>query len=105
MPNLCITRGTSPTFTFILPNSYSTVSSAIITFAQRRIGYKVEKSLSHCTVSDGKLTLKLGQGETIAFKKGAAEMQIRLGFGGEAYASPIYRIRIRDILSDEVLKL
>lgn len=105
MPNLCITRGTSPTFTFILPNSYSTVSSAIITFAQRRIGYKVEKALSDCTVSDGKLTLKLTQDDTIAFKRGTAELQLRLGFGGNAYASPIYRFKVRDILSDEVIKL
>lgn len=65
----------------------------------------MEKSMAHCTVSDGKLTLKLSQGDTLAFTKGTAELQIRLGFGGNAYASPIYRIRVRDILSDEVIQL
>jgi len=105
MANLCITRGTSPTLTFTLPNSYSSVSSAIITFAQRRSGFKLEKKLFDCKINGEKLTLKLSQGDTLAFSRGGIEMQIRLGLGGEAYASPIYRLHVRDILSEEVIKL
>lgn len=105
MPKLSITRGTSPTFTFTLPSSDATVTSASITFAQRRIGIKIEKNLASCSIADGKIILRLTQKDTSALKRGGAEMQLRLGMGGEAYASPIYRLYVKDVLTEGEIKV
>lgn len=105
MPYLSITRGTNPTFTFTLPASDSTVSSAKITFAQRASGIKIEKDLCDCSVSEGKLILTLTQRDTASFKRGGLEMQLRLGMGGSAYATPIYRLHVKDVLSDKEIEV
>jgi len=105
MPHLSITRGTNPTITFTLPESDAAVSSAKITFAQRRSGITIEKDLADCSVSDGKIILQLNQRDTVCFKKGGIEMQLRLGMGGGAYASPIYRLYVKDVLADGEIKV
>lgn len=105
MPHLSITRGTNPTITFTLPESDAAVSSAKIIFAQRRSGIRIEKNLADCSVAEGKIILQLKQQDTVCLERGGLEMQLRLGMGGGAYASPIYRLYVKDVLADGVIKV
>ena len=104
-----MTRGTTPTHTFTLPDNLktATISALYITYAQR--GETVmEKTLDDVRISDGIITCTLTQADTLAFEVldqrcgcDKVDVQVRLKTSdGVAMASDIMPVPIRDILKD-----
>lgn len=104
-----MTRGTTPTHTFTLPDNLktATLSALYITYAQR--GETVlEKTLSDVTISNGAITCTLTQAETLLFSvrnharsTDDVAIQVRMKTSdGTAMASDIMRIPVMDVLKD-----
>ena len=104
-----MTRGTTPTHTFTLPDNLktATISALYITYAQH--GETVlEKTLDDVTNNNGVLTCTLTQADTLAFdvldqrcKHDTVDVQVRLKTSdGAVMASDIMPVPIRDILKD-----
>lgn len=104
-----MTRGTTPTHTFTLPDNLktATLSALYITYAQR--GETVlEKALSDVTINNGVIICTLTQADTLAFEVldqrcgcDKVDVQVRLKTSdGVAMASDIMPVPIRDILKD-----
>lgn len=104
-----MTRGTTPTHTFTLPDNLktATISTLYITYAQH--GETVlEKTLDDVTNNNGVLTCTLTQADTLAFdvldqrcKHDTVEVQVRMKTSdGVAMASDIMSVPIMDILKD-----
>lgn len=104
-----MTRGTTPTHTFTLPDDLktATLSALYITYAQR--GETVlEKTLSDVTINNGVITCTLTQAETLLFSvrnharsTDDVAIQVRLKTSdGTAMASDIMRIPVTDVLKD-----
>ena len=104
-----MTRGTTPTHTFTLPDNLktATLSALYITYAQR--GETVlEKTLSDVTINNGVITCTLTQADTLKFEVlnqhcgcDKVNIQVRIKTSdGVAMASDIMPVPIRDILKD-----
>lgn len=104
-----MTRGTTPTHTFTLPDDLTsaTISALYITYAQ---GSKtvLEKTLSDVTINGGVITCTLTQADTLKFEvldqhcgcdKVAIQVRMKTS-DGTAMASDIMPVPIRDILKD-----
>ena len=104
-----MTRGTTPTHTFTLPDNLktATLSALYITYAQ---GSKtvLEKTLSDVTINDGVIICTLTQAETLKFEvldqhcgcdKVAIQVRMKTS-DGTAMASDIMRIPVMDVLKD-----
>lgn len=104
-----MTRGTTPTHTFTLPDGLktATLSALYITYAQRGTTV-LEKTLSDVTINNGVITCTLTQADTLAFKVvdqycggDKVDIQVRLKTSdGTAMASDIMRIPVQDVLKD-----
>ena len=104
-----MTRGTTPTHTFTLPDDLktATLSALYITYAQ---GSKtvLEKTLSDVTINGGVITCTLTQADTLAFDVknqvcncDKVNIQVRIKTSdGVAMASDIMRIPVMDVLKD-----
>ena len=104
-----MTRGTTPTHTFTLPDNLktATLSAVYITYAQR--GETVlEKTLSDVTINNGVIICTLTQADTLKFEvldqhcgcdKVAIQVRMKTS-DGVAMASDIMPVPIRDILKD-----
>lgn len=104
-----MTRGTTPTHTFTLPDDLTsaTISALYITYAQ---GSKtvLEKTLSDVTINGGVITCTLTQADTLKFEVldqhcgcDKVNIQVRIKTSdGVAMASDIMAIPISDILKD-----
>lgn len=104
-----MTRGTTPTHTFTLPDNLktATLSAVYITYAQR--GETVlEKTLSDVTINNGVITCALTQAETLKFEVldqhcgcDKVNIQVRIKTSDSvAMASDIMSVTIMDILKD-----
>ena len=104
-----MTRGTTPTHTFTLPDNLktATLSALYITYAQ---GSKtvLEKTLSDVTINGGVIICTLTQAETLKFEvldqhcgcdKVAIQVRMKTS-DGTAMASDIMRIPVMDVLKD-----
>ena len=104
-----MTRCTTPTHTFTLPDDLktATLSALYITYAQ---GSKtaLEKTLSDVTINGGVITCTLTQADTLKFEVldkhcgcDKVDVQVRLKTSdGVAMASDIMRIPVMDVLKD-----
>lgn len=104
-----MTRGTTPTHTFTLPDNLktATISALYITYAQHGTTV-LEKTLDDVTNNNGVLTCTLTQADTLAFDVknqvcncDKVNVQVRIKTSdGTAMASDIMRIPVQDILKD-----
>ena len=104
-----MTRGTTPTHTFTLPDNLktATISALYITYAQRGTTV-LEKTLSDVTINGGVIICTLTQAETLKFEVldqhcgcDKVAIQVRLKTSdGTAMASDIMRIPVMDVLKD-----
>lgn len=104
-----MTRGTTPTHTFTLPDDLTsaTISTLYITYAQHGTTV-LEKTLDDVTINDGVIICTLTQAETLAFEVldkhcgcDKVGVQVRLKTSdGVAMASDIVYVTIMDILKD-----
>lgn len=104
-----MTRGTTPTHTFTLPDNLktATLSALYITYAQ---GSKtvLEKTLSDVTIKNGVIICTLTQADTLKFEVldkhcgcDKVAIQVRMKTSDSvAMASDIMSVPIRDILKD-----
>lgn len=104
-----MTRGTTPTHTFTLPDGLktATLSALYITYAQRGTTV-LEKTLSDVTINDGTIICTLTQADTLKFEvldqhcgcdKVAIQVRMKTS-DGTAMASDIMRIPVMDVLKD-----
>lgn len=101
-------RVTTPTHTYTLPISTDECAEIQITYKQDKTS--VVKHYQDGTLPDGMslegntVIVVLSQEETAKFAKGKVEAQVRvLTTGGEAMASQTFKLKINDVLNDEVL--
>lgn len=93
-------RGTTPTNTFSVPIDLS-AATVYITYAQnnRTVIEKTGDELTFDSTDGYKIIVELSQQDTLAFKAGTVEIQIRAVFEtGEALASNIIRTTFDRIL-------
>lgn len=99
-------RGTTPTHSFTLPDELkdASISSLYVTYKQND-GTVVEKSVDELSVSDGTVSVDLTQDDTLLFKANKkASVQIRLKLSsGQAFASDMIDLEVRDVLKDGVI--
>ena len=104
-----MTRGTTPTHTFTLPDNLktATISALYITYAQHGTTV-LEKTLSDVTINDGVIICALTQADTLKFEvldqhcgcdKVAIQVRMKTS-DGAAMASDIMRIPVQDVLKD-----
>lgn len=94
-------RGTTPTVTFNLPFSVSTIRNCEVYFSQND-SLLVTKGIEDCTLSGTTLTVTLSQSDTLAFDDDAKlEMQVRFVFtNGSVDATQIIKGKVGRILKD-----
>ncbi|MBQ9021567.1 MAG: hypothetical protein IJ113_06095 [Eggerthellaceae bacterium] len=92
-------RGTTPTFTFEVDLDL-TGWDTYITFEQRKVEI-TRKDAAITPSNEGCIAeVELTQAETLAFKPGAAQAQLRAVKDGEAVASTIFDFEVGEILLD-----
>ena len=102
-------RVTTAIHTFTLPEQAASYAEIQITYKQgaTRIIKHAENGVlpSGMTFDDKDVIIKLTQDETKTFAANkAVDVQVRvLTTGGDAYASRIFKVKINDVLNDEVL--
>lgn len=96
-------RGTTPTLTFNMPFDSAGVENIYITFVQGR-EMVLEKTLADVVWNEKAIELELTQEETLKFRPGQMEIQIRIKFINEqAIASNIMYTTSEAILKDGVI--
>lgn len=98
----CISRGTTQTMTFALPEEIM-VDALYITFAQG--GQTVlEKSKDDVLISGSVITLPLTQEDTLCFRRGMVTVQVSVRDGaGNVLRDNANRFEVKDVLKDEVI--
>lgn len=97
-------RATTPTHSFTLPFDASMVSKFLLSYSQRG-KIVLEKTEENMTKSGNVWSVKLTQEETKKFMPDLdVTMQIRvLTTDGDAIASDAIRVKVKQVLNDEVL--
>ena len=98
-------RGTTPSLIFNLPIDPTTLTQAWITISQNN-NVVINKTLAECQIQDTSIICSLSQQDTLLLQKRIdAQVQLRvLTEGGDALASPIYSVKVQDILKDGVIE-
>lgn len=102
---LTLGRGTTPQYVISIDNGIdaSTIQDAYITFAQAR-GESLTKHFPEVYIDDGKIVALLSQEETMLFKVGVVQMQVRfITSDNKAYKSDIFKLKVTPILYEEVI--
>lgn len=100
-----ITRGTTPTFSFTLPEELteSTINDLCLAFNQDNT-VVFTKKLVDCSFSENTLITTLSQENTLALVDGICYFQLKIkDTSGNVVASQIYKALVQKILCDEVL--
>lgn len=97
-------RGTTPTHIFKVPLDPSTLTAALISYAQND-QVVLEKKLNACTLGDGSISVTLTQEETLLFDCHLpVQVQLRvLTADGRALATRVRHVSVDKCLSEEVL--
>ena len=102
-------RATTAIHTFTLPEQAASYAEIHITYKQgnAQIIKHAENGVlpSGMTFDDKDVIIRLTQDETKTFAPNkAVDVQVRvLTTGGDAYASRIFKVKVNDVLCDEVL--
>lgn len=93
-------RGTTPTLTFNMPFDSTGVENIYITFVQGR-EMVLEKTLADVVWNEKAIELELTQEETLNFKTGMIEIQLRVKFeDGTVMASDLIYTTAKAILKE-----
>ena len=101
-----ITRGTTPTFFFTLPDELteSNIAEINISFSQNNEVVFSKDSETCSFMDEHTIVTTLEQEDTLALMAGDCWFQLKLkDSGGNVLASQIYKAKVDKILSDEVL--
>ena len=98
-----MTRGTTPSYVITIKDDVdlSEVTDLYVTLKQSETSKVTRKNAE----LEGKaITLTLTQEETLLFKEGEAELQVRGKFSdGVAFATKVIRVPVNRVLYDEVI--
>lgn len=95
-------RGTTPTHLFKLPKEMASISPSkiYVTYAQDK-KVVLEKDINSLFFEDGVISVTLTQEETLKFKDGDTEIQIRIkDVNDSAYTSFIISVPVHRILKE-----
>ena len=97
-------QGTTPAHTFTVPIDTEIISNVRVTYAQSG-EVVLTKEKDDCSIGNKTVTVKLTQEETFKFAHDIpVDIQVRiLTTGGDALASRVERVPIREVLDGEVL--
>lgn len=98
-------RGTTPTLTFQLPIDTGSITVLSLAVAQGGV-VKIEKSLADMTLEGKTVSCTLTEEETLSLSAGAgreAQVQLRVGVGGQRMASQVFEVPVERILRDGAL--
>lgn len=96
-------RGTTPTHRFMTDVDLKNASVIFISYFQNGKSI-LEKNLRDIDIYEGMLEVRLSQEDTLKFKDGLVEIQIRVGFiDGSYLSSKIIRTSIDKILKEGVI--
>lgn len=104
-----MTRGTTPTYkiTFEQDIDFSTVDAFYFTLKQSstaKVTRKISGDSPSIDAENRTIEWTLTQEETLKFKEGGAELQVRGKFKDDvAFATKVYRVPVNRILYDEVI--
>lgn len=103
-----MTQGTTPSYIFRFKRNldFSEVALFQITLQSCRIEvtHTSDDECVHVDAEQKTITLTLTQAETLQFKEGEAEVQVRGRFrDGTAFASKVYRVPVNRSLNKEVI--
>ena len=94
-------RGSTPTHVFNVSLDADLIDKVRVLYAQNGM-LVLKKEMADCTVEGQKITVKLTQKDTLAFKDGKAEVQLRINTPtGESIPSKIYEVDVRRLLENE----
>ncbi len=97
-------RGTTPTHEFILPFEAALLNEIRVTYKQND-AVVLEKTEADCTKDGSSVKVELTQEETLLFDSGFnVDIQLRVSTtDGKALASQIEKVRVCEVLNEEVL--
>lgn len=96
-------RGTTPTNTFSVDVDCTDAEKIYITYSQHKKTI-VEKSIEDLTVTSDEISVVLTQEETLQFREGDVEIQIRVKFpDGKAMSCDIIKTTAKRILKEGVI--
>lgn len=104
-----MTQGTTPSYVITLKNkdiNFDDIEIFVITLksCSAEVTHTSEESCVTLDNEKKKITLTLTQEETLSFKEGEAEMQLRGKFiAGTAFASKVCRVSVERSLYKEVI--
>ena len=105
-----MTRGTTPTYTIVFDDAemdFTQVGYFYLTLKQcesKEITTRIDAGSPLIDVQNKTITWKLTQEETLLFKEGEADLQIRgMFFDDTAFATKVYRVPVNRVLYNEVI--
>lgn len=97
-------RGSTPTHIFNVSLDPDLISKVRILYSQNK-ALVLKKEHSDCVIEGQKITVKLTQADTLAFKDGTAEVQLRINTpSGDSIPSQIYIVSVERLLENEVFE-
>lgn len=105
-----MTRGTTPTYTIVFDDAemdLAQVAYFFLTLKQcetKEVTTKIEAGSPYIDVQNKTITWTLTQEDTLLFKEGEADLQIRGMFLDDtAFATKVYRVPVNRVLYEEVI--
>jgi hypothetical protein len=102
---LTLGRGTTPQYVISIDSDVDTsnIKDAYVTFTQAR-GESLTKHFPEVYIDNNNIVVLLTQEETLLFKVGTAQMQLRfVTFDDRAYKSDIFKLLVTPVLYEEVI--
>lgn len=104
-----MTQGTTPDFTIYLNNKnikYEDILIVYVTLKQGNTEITHNSDENYVTIvpSDKCVTLRMDEAETLMFKEGEAELQVRVKYkNNNVFASAVKRVPVDRVLNKEVI--
>lgn len=96
-------RGTTPQIKYVIPFNTDIIESAYVTVSQNNV-IIMERSLNECYYGSTWIIAEFSQEETLKLAKGKCLVQLRVKtVDGTAYATPVTKVEVADILKDGVI--
>lgn len=97
-----MTRGTTPDYVITVEDMESLAGSSVyVTLRQGDV--VVTKETDDLAIEGNQITVCLTQEETLAFSEGYAQMQVRGVTTGDAWASAIVDVPVKQVLLEEII--
>lgn len=101
-------RGSTPTFTFVIPFNVSQIKNLYVT-TEQKVGtdvIQIEKSIDECELQGTKVSCRFTQEDTLKLKENKhANVQLRvLTHSDEALVSDVFEVAVNELLKEGVIE-